>query len=463
MFLRSDLGRSLALNPAMQATTGYRPGTTAPDGSVSVIAPGLWSEKAGTFVIQEHTWWQFRAGEIDSDAWRAKIRNAATAAGLPPCPTESVTDNGNACYFGRVQPFVEEADGSISLLAPNTFAVYGVVLGAHNIKNGRFTKSFTPNATQRKAIETAVAVRSVRRFFGGNKVPGWALDPRGYGDGPIKSAFLRKALEGQPLWNPSVDEMLAAVPDMVLYLIYFTRNPVQPRASERTQPGGWASWIGRGGYPLSRAISRGQVSISSGAVGLEQCASILCQCPGGGWPSCVPGKISDKVNFHVYVALHQADPVWELTLVPEEDSWIKEVGEFGEKLLTKLFAFYCGDPAPLAQHNQSLIADKWLTTQGQPCTQGSPGCNRVQASDTTKASVAGVNAIMSYGCQKWREEYAPRLPLPAPQPVASDVFPPPPDEQNREKGSIPLTKGQLTAVVLGGLGFGLLLARRLSR
>jgi len=265
----------------------------------------------------------------------AKLQAAVAASGMPLCPAGSITDDNRSCYYGHGGgAFRLEVDGTLSLLPPGTFQVYGVAFGVGDTKDdGTFVQAFRPNAVQRKLIEWNVIRRSAQRLFGENATRALPV----LGSGKINSVVQAGIQAGRIKsgWNPSVNEMAALVPDIALYWINFDRNPIQPTPTERTQTGGWVSWIRRGGYPLSREVLQGAVSSSESAMGIEFCASIMCRCTPNGLPSCKPEGLG---NFWPYVIVNPSisDPVFQVALVPEDKAWITKVGE---TLHEKLFGW----------------------------------------------------------------------------------------------------------------------------
>jgi hypothetical protein len=351
------------------ASTGAAPGYTIKQHTLYQVWREMFPPDFGWFSAKGVTPVTMTGGTTDpavsaarADAWRAKVRAAAAASGMPQCPAGAVTDNGASCYYGRgaAGQYVEEADGKIQLLPPGTFHVDGVIFGVSDMVNGRFSKAFKPTATQRKLIEWSVIRRSAQRILGENATR--ALAPFG---GKVSS-------DG----NPSVDTVLARVPEIALFWVNFDRNPIQPTPTERTQPGGWKAWISRGGYPLSREVLTGKVSVSEGALGIEFCSSIMCQCPTsqgkesgtgraitvGGFPACVPmgftkdgiGKAENEGSFWPYVAVHQGvnDPIFELTLVHDNPAWITKFGSAAHIWMDKLVGAACTakqDSSPYAK------------------------------------------------------------------------------------------------------------------
>jgi len=381
MLFVTGLGLDPSKMALIRSTTTYQPGGTAPAVSTGG-APG--------YTINQHTHYQIfhelfpindfcsapgtspvtcvrhinvaDAGKY-ADEWRAKVRAAAAASGMPQCPAGAVTDNGGSCYYGRAAmgSYMEEADGSISLLPPGTFHTYGVIFGAPEYINGRFSKSFKPNATQRKQLEWAVIYRSAERILG--LKASRALAPFG---GKVSS-------EG----NPSVDQVMARVPEIALYWVNFDRNPIQPTPTERTQPGGWAAWIAKGGYPLSRDVLTGKASLSGNALGIEFCSSILCQCPTkqgtepgtgraitiGGFPSCVPMGFSGEgaaagSSFWPFLSVHQTvgDPTFDFTLMHDDKSWIEQLGVSLQSWMDKIVGGACDAKAKANPYAAAMCA-----------------------------------------------------------------------------------------------------------
>jgi hypothetical protein len=386
----------LGLNPALLQTTA---GITALKSGTVAINPSA----APGYSIKQHTLYQVwreqmppdfgwfsemgvtpltRTGGTNdpavsaarADAWRARLR-AATAT-LPECPPGAVTDNGASCYYGRAAmgAYQEMADGSIQLMAPGTFHIYGVTFAVTDLKNGVFLKWVKPDATTRKRIEWAVIKRSIGRFFG-DKAGRYNGAPPVIGDGMIKSAL--------NVSNPSVDNVMKAVPDIALYWVNFDRNPIQPTPTERTQPGGWASWIRRGGFPLSRAVLEGKVSLYDSAFGIEFCSSILCRCPTtqgkepgtgrtvtqGGLPSCVPmgftkngvGREEGSGSFFAFVKITETigDPMVELKLVHNDPSWIAKIGMAGRDWMMKIVDTACSNESINTNPQAKLMCAAW--------------------------------------------------------------------------------------------------------
>lgn len=424
MLIANFSGFGLTVNPAMYATTGYRPGGTQQMVSTGA-APGysisqhtlyqVWREQMppdfGWFSEMGVTPVTMTGGTTDqavisarADAWRDKVR--AAAATLPECPAGSVTDGGASCYYGRAAAgaYQEMADGSIQLMAPGTFHVYGVTFRVDDLKDGRFTKAFKPDATQRKRIEWAVIKRSIGRFFG-DRAGRYSGAPPVIGDGMIKDTIMKEIQAGrkQSGWNPSVDEILAIVPDMALYWVNFDRNPIQPTPTERTQPGGWVSWIRKGGYPLSRAVLQSKVSVSDGALGIEFCSSILCRCPTtmgkepgtgrpmkiGGFPSCVPmgftkngvGQEEGSGSFFPFVSVHQGvgDPTFELTLIHDDPSWIEKIGMAGRDWMMKIVDTACSNESINTNAQAKIMCAAWGVGKILQAKENLPSANLMPA------------------------------------------------------------------------------------
>jgi len=427
-------------------------------------------EHTGTITLKQHHFFQIydeihpghRPGSkgydellanpnLRTDRWRA------AAAGLPACPTESVTKHG--CYYTRYLPLTEDLDGNASLMPPGSFEVYGVPFVASDLKDGMFRRTLRPSRTQRGRMEHAIIKASYERFF-----DEWTYARRylfGRDSGLIlksaraKSAAmgftdLRRALLKQE-FKPSVNFMLDLVPDMMLFHPNFERNPIQPTPAERTGEGGWSSWLARGGYPISRALADGQIPISD-PIAVQTCASLLCKCPNGGLPSCVPAAFgkngiseSGHAGFYPYIKVSTDvnDPWFSVALRHDDPSWIERVGNAGEWLMNKIMGVFCA-AAPAAQQQLVMMTQEKCTTKaGDPCTKGAPGCTCVQPPAATTTSVALVNVAASQGCAAWVKE---TTPIPMPPPPLPDPPPPPPPP--------PPAKIPWWAIVAGGLTVG---------
>jgi len=443
---------NLGLNPALLQTTAYRPGGAQPAVSTGA-APG-YSIKQHTLYSVFHEmfpdldWFSemgkepltavrhfagdaLAHGQQAADAWRAKVR--AAAATLPECPTGAVTDGGASCYYGRAAmgAYQEMADGSIQLMAPGTFHVYGITFAVSDLKNGVFLKWVKPDATSRKRIEWAVIKRSIGRFFG-DRAGRYSGAPPVLGDGMIKNAIMKEIQAGRQKsgWDPSVDEVMKIVPDIALYWVNFDRNPLQPTPTERTQPGGWAAWIRKGGYPLSRAILEGKVSLSDGALGIEFCSSILCRCPTtqgkepgtnrpitvGGFPSCVPmgftkngvGKEEGSGSFFPFVKITETigDPMIELKLVHDDPSWIEKIGMAGRDWMMKIVNTACSHESVNTNAQAKIMCAMWGVGQVLQAKESLPDASTLPAPEAPYAEPLPTTTLPPNATVTTRQRYA---------------------------------------------------------
>lgn len=454
LFARGGLlGDTVQVNVTRPAEAAPRPG------SVST------GDTGPAFSIQQHHWSQIvreflpgypdpaAAYQIDS-AHKGALR--AIAAGLPPCPTDGVTGNGKECYYGWTY---EDQTGEYEwgLLAPGTFSQYGVTFGINEMSNARFTKSFIPTAWQRRQLEVRVIIDSQRVLFGtdgirtGDGPNEWfkAGSPRPLiGSGMIAAALRKKYgalafasadVAGIYGDRASVNDVLQLVPDIALYFINFERNPLQPSEAEKTSVGGWKSWIMRGGYPLLNPLVHAQRSIGPDRATIGFPASIHCQCPITGMPNAMPGALgkagpiaqgsdSELAMWKTFLSIPQdpREPMWTLTLVGHDDaSWIRDVGKYGEKILTFLGRLYCdsGVQAIVQQNMSSKVAEQCAeTTTGKPCKKGQPNCKCFSPPAYTQASVAASNGVQAWLCKGFMHdtEAPPQLTPPSPFPDPND-------------------------------------------
>jgi len=434
--------------------------------------------------------------QAQADAFRAKQRSLAV--GLPPCPIESITDNGASCYNGRGNPSftpisVDEAWG---LIMPGTFQIYGVPMTPQDLKDGRLTRVFKPDALQRKLLEFAVISGSQNYLFGstmGNKAMNPFTRPL-LGEGHIRDA-MRSYLQAKTGKTPtqtemevivktaSVTEMMEMVPDIKPFLINFERNPIQPDRWYAA-PNGWSEWIQNGGYPLSWDVAHSRVSVAPEAISPGICASILCQCPTsqmkepgtgrdivmGGVAACLPACLNkegigeckpSEGSWWPYVAVYEdvSNPLWELTIIHNDPSWVTEVGNQLASWMISLGKLFCGVVAPVAK-KQILQAQADVCTdgQGQLCTRGTPGCTCRPAPSASTASAQNMNlyvqaaaAVGGEFCDEWNKEYADH-PMPPPDPLP--LFPPP-----QPKTPFKVTPTMI-AIGLATVGAAVLLTRK---
>lgn len=451
----------------------------------------------GDYLIHEYTFYDIaveRGAAQQPTAEEAAAKTAlyqtnlmALALSLPPCV-------GDESYFDAVSPITREGD-NIGLLAPGTFEMLGVVFTIADYKDGKFSSSFMPSEYQRKQIELAIITGSQVRLFGKeNSVMNpnkryiigegrlyWRLEKlNGWNnwDVPIevwKRMGVKVNAEGQIAeefpaakeW--SVDAMLAFDPDLVLWWPNFKRNPIHPTIEERTQRGGWAAWLARGGYPLSREILRGKASVyytqdfntigagdtSQAEVPVTFCGSMPCaetRKDGTVRPSCFPMQFgesgpvaynpkSQEKGFKVYVGIPYRgtglpgtklftvgdgeDPPldhntisysapFNVVLVHQKFSTLEKiVGAVGDALDTLKNLLCKGGPAVL----NKMAAPVCLNQMKKPCQAGTPGCVCAPGPMAVQASVAQVGvAIACSGTP----------PVPPQLPIVIEPPPPPP-------------------------------------
>ncbi len=235
----------------------------------------------------------------------------------------------------------------------------------------------------------------------------------------------------------SVDDIMKIVPDLALYFVNFERNPVQPSQAERTSPGGWKSWISRGGYPLYAPLVHAQASVGTdrGTIGFP--ASIHCRCPSTGMPNAMGGYLTksgvsskpgdELATWTPLLSIPQdgTNQAFTLTLVGADDSsWIRSVGKYGEKILTYIGRAYCdANVQTVVQQNMaSKVAEQCAdATTGKPCTKGQPNCKCFSPPTYVQASVGASNAFQGWLCGKFVQDTTPRPQLtpPTPYPDAS--------------------------------------------
>jgi len=365
------------------------------------------------------------------EAWRTKVRAASTI--FPTCAADTVT-GPNACHqemgeYAAAHHFdpiaSKRVTDPISFIPPGVFEFYRVPFVLKDLAEGRFKRVYAPTPEQRRDAELAIILASQVHLFGSG---GW---PSAMDSGPITRPLVHSSLANYAAGGDailrgmraavrtsasyvttadltalarkmSVDQMLAIVPDMALFLVNFVRNPIQPSYAQRTEPGGWASWLASGGYPLSRAVAAGQITTGRGVP--QFCMTSLCQCPAvegtwGGFAACAAGCLTRKgtigsyrnkddcAAFSAFVAVSQdlTNPYpFMLTLVSEDPPsvWERMKRAVGGVLERDLPALVCGP--------------------GTAAAQGS-------ANPTTKA----YGAYLSWVCGRFTMPDAP-VPLPAP-------------------------------------------------
>ncbi len=412
---------------------------------------GTYSEEhAGGFSITQFTWQQVviesnpirGASAAEWDAKLAYWRNAVAtvaASSLAPCDPGALTDGGTSCYYGRYTPLVSwNPDDAPELLPPGVFAVYSVPFGVYEMQDGKFVRAFVPSAQQRRDMEWAVIHGSQVRLFG-NASKQTRIDARFLDDGYV-IAQLKKLVAPvggnarELMARLSVDQMIAAVPDMMLFSINFLRNSIQPTPEERTSEGGFYAWIARGGFPLSKAVVTGQAPTSD-AIGIQFCTGFECACPSGGanagFPSCVPagfnssgvGSSPSEGSFHPYVRIPQ-DAVKsdvQLSLVHNDPSWITKFGNIGAKVMQEIAGAFCANQGFTQEYLQNQMKPKYIDAAGKACTKGAPGCKEVKPSSSVQGGVGVFNAGMKLWCDGWGAQN-----LPDPMQSLPPVAPPAP-------------------------------------
>jgi hypothetical protein len=484
MLLFQNLGALPALNPAMRANV-ILPGR-APAASTGK-APGVGLEQ-----------WHYRRlfedvfGPPNQTAEQAKAaadyvraRGAALATGLPNCPVESVDKERHGyqtCYGATVTPVVGgwKPNEPLGLLLPGTFSMYGALFTPDDLKDGRFTKTVVPDEVGRRAAEWALILGSLRYLHGGS-VENSLSNPNtrqlvGGTDGKIlqglRAKYAPSASKGaiaDMARKLSVQQVLDAVPDMTLFGVNLRRNPIQPTPAQRTGEGGWAAWLAAGGYPLSRSVLSGKKALGNGVV-IRFCAGLLCRCPTSGQPACVPEVFNKKgvgpdyegISWFPFIGLSPdvGNPAITVTLVYDDPTWIQKYGtKLGRAIFDTVGNLLCGNPSATQTQLQTLAAELCVTSTGQPCTKGTPGCVCTKPPATTQASIDAAGTITAAWCSTWRKDQQPRVypPVVPPPPPQLPPPPPPPPRKNEGMGLSPL---QLGGLAVAGVLAGVLIARR---
>lgn len=422
------------------------------------------SSHAGTFVIKEHTWQQAYVSANAAvtgltpdqyiQAWndpaafsaiydRQKALVAAASAGLPGCPAGAYTDGGSTCYFRRLEPYIFGENGQVALLPPLVFAAFNIPIPVADLKGDRFTYNAPVTKTQRAMLEHAIIRRSQKRVFG-KRAGENRYQPIGPSsvtnilgvDGDLMEA-IRRTTSGafnvsiSPFRDPSVNQVLGLVPDIMLFSINFEMNPVQPTPTERTQEGGWRSWLARGGYPLSRVVVTGKEPASD-AMGIGFCKSLLCQCQTGNapHPACLSESIDTLVGktgagFWPYISIPQdkVRPEVALSLVFNEAGLVTKLGTKLAAVLKAVADAMCANQG-IAQGAVSNAANKetCVNAAGNICSKGTPGCTCNKPPIEGQIGVGVFNGGMSLWCQGWQSQNLPdpidSLPIPDPPPAA---------------------------------------------
>jgi hypothetical protein len=482
MLLFHGLGTLPALNPAMRASANLPGAANA----------GVSTGKAPGFGLDQWTYRRLyedvfgppnqtaEQGKAAADYTRA--RKAALATGLPSCPAESVDKARHGyqtCYGARVDPTVGgwKPNEPLGLLLPGTFSMYGALFTPDDLKGGRFTKTVVPDEVGRREAEWGLIRGSLRRLHGGsfdNKI----TNPNarvlvGGDDGLIMQGLRVKyapsasaALINKLALKLSVQQVLDAVPDMTLFAVNLRRNPVQPTPAQRTGEGGWAAWLAAGGYPLSRSVLAGQKPVSYGVV-IQFCEGLLCRCPTSGQPACVPqvfnkkgvGPSDDGVSWFPFIGLSPdvGNPAITVTLVYDDPAWITKYGtKLGRAIFDTIGELLCGNQPAAQAQIQKMAAELCVTSTGQPCTKGTPGCVCTKPPAVAQASVAAAQGITAKWCSTWQKDQQPRV-YPPVVPPPPPQLPPPPPHQEDATGLSPL---QLGGLAVAGVLAGVLIARR---
>lgn len=478
--------RGLGLNPALIATANTALIHGDEDGGDA--AEIYDSAHAGTFAINQHSWAQIAAefhgypylsatfdqAVAAETALRTRLLNSIAAA-FPPCPPDWEATDGSGCRgFTTIPTLYTTPAAPIVFLPIGTFSVGGVSFLPNEVKDGKYSRTVVPDAWQRADLELRAIYASTERLFGGNGV-NWkerlaiGKSSSFLGDaGLIYSAIYAYAAihgvgqtgakfttsSGIPtdfVNGLSVNDVLSACSDVMLYALNFERNPIQPSTAELTGKGGWISWLSRGGYPLSKAIIGGQSPVFKGltptfSVG-QACACANGSVAGpyafinGSGASATSGE--DDSNWWVYYAWDQTkvSPNIQVTLSYQKASKWQAIGKAGEWAINEIMSILCSNQSLEKAKLSALAAEKCADATGKPCAKGAAGCTCTPPTTGQQASVGLVNGAAAGACALWAAEN-----LPAPPPTLSPiVIPPPPPAVS----AIPWW-----AVVTAGLGVG---------
>lgn len=461
----AGLNGKLQVNVTRPEDAAARPGT---------VSTG---DTAPFFAINQHTWAQIddeaRNPPESSQVYKDDL--AITAMGIQPCTAASIDTKTNSCW--GIDAFSWDGPGTGGIKQPGTFDLWGVPISVSNVQGGRFNKVFKPTPLQRRRIEVTLIRESQKAILGRHGVRMQGARPLigevsgpmiGGNSGSLATAIVIKARsQNKFLFNvpqsllddwaakASVQAVMSVDPDIALYWINFERNPIQPTALEMTAEGGWASWINRGGYPLSRSLLTGQRTFQNN-LALGAVAGPACTCPSNGAiVAPVAGinkngiqfsdgkEASDSIIWDVYVSVYQDvnNPMFEISMFWEDKAWITKLGERAADFMGKLGQFLCS-VAPVVQNQVTYsVSEKCFdVATKKPCSKGQANCKCVSPPSYVQADAAVFNAAMNAWCPAWQSQTTAQ---PGPQPMPQT---PPPE--------VPAWAPPWWAVVGGGLLIG---------
>lgn len=458
LLARGGLGETIKVNAVRPADAAARPGT---------VSTG---DTAPFFAIKQHTWAQIdelaRNPPYSSQAYKDDL--AITAAGLPICSPESVSKDGKSCWGQNA--FAWDGPGTGGLIPPGSFSFHGILISADQTQGGRFNKVFSPTPFQRQTIEVVMIRESQKEILGrhGIRLPEYR-PIIGEVSGPLiggNSGSMIDALRNRVGWlqqrtadewasKASVQAVMALVPDIALYWINFERNPIQPTALEMTSEGGWASWIRRGGYPLSRKLLSGQKAFSEN-MQLGVVAGPACVCPTNGdivapfagltkngFRFADGSEAKESITWNSYISIYQdvTNPMFEVSLYWEDKAWITKLGERAADFMQTLGNLLC-DVSPVVKQQMSYsVAEKCANVAtGKTCKKGEANCKCISPPSYVQGGVTAFNAAMGLWCPAWKSSTANQ-----PQPQPAPQTPPP---------EIPSWKPPWWAIIGGGLIIG---------
>ena len=286
---------------------------------------------------------------------------AAMIATLQPCPaggTVTASNGANLCFGAR--KLGNPANNDIYTIVPGIFNVLGVLFSVAEIQSNKLVKTVIPTSDMRLEAELRLIATSMYNI---NK----AIADYDSGNNPEYSSTIFNT-NVQSISGTSINALAKAIPDFtyqpqVDLNIPFNHLPIPPTSSELTSTGGYASWLQRGGFPLSKSTLQGQRALIEGfqwgkafgdfdtEVGTSISVAVTppCNCNGTasqqiGWLTNsgiqVSGSSDTTNEWWTFAALN-SDGTITVTYAYQDPSWWQDVGQTLAKGLQDLGKLGC--------------------------------------------------------------------------------------------------------------------------
>ena len=399
----------LALNPAITAATGYKPGTAAIPVSTGRTGPVGWTR------------WgldQAKTTELHQP-WERRIQ-ALQAALLAKYGAQIPT--AEALYgkvWGKTYCEIAAREGYRDMLNPiGVISVLGVPFTPDKFKDNPqavLEQEFAPTPEQKFIIDWQIYVagqRTLAGVFGRELAQGTDL----YRDLVVPTQGIERivATNGR---LATVDEALGR--GFVTTAPGFSFPSIEPTAEERTARGGLAKFYARGGFLLDRNHLEGKSKITTTTLRWGEGYFL---CPDGRVAMATKKNRGDNgYGWQVYVTTSPTS--YKLRVSARDAPWYAELRDGVGNLMASVPGVLCTSKDVIQAANTDLIAELCVDKAGKAVPKGTPGATCTGPTTSAQVAVGVGNAYLNFWCGRVQAK-PPLRPEPfAPQ--RDDLDPPP--------------------------------------